>query len=324
MGLNRKKLKEWVHRKLMAVEPSEAFTLWHVGQHALQLVAHLSSAERNSDAVVDDIEQQVVYEASGHIEAWPGRQQYLLKANDRDGEEMGEYPFSLNGRQALSPGEALAEPLPELEHLAGGRVGPEFSHPAALFMLQGMRHNEALTKMVIEMGGRSHERDGRIIAAQQRTIEYLEKEKREFFDLHEEMRCRRHERELKQQEHEADAQRKDRLLGSLQTLVLPPLAAKLGAALSVDSPVPLPAAVSPPDGSAEAHAANDERTEEDPSEKDDLQAIATIFMSLPADKQAEIMDSLSAENQQRLLEIIQRAGARAAGVETAPPKAKAS
>jgi hypothetical protein len=301
MGLNRRKLTEWVCRKLVSLPMATRFTLWHEAKHGRHLVSHLTSDGLDPDDVASDVERQVSDEAGGHIEAWPGRQQYVVRAYAND-EEIGEYPFSLDRHDTVSAVESLALPTPEMEYQAEfyPSGGYSVSSPsAARVESQQMRHNEVLVRALVEQTTRNYERDERLIASLQRANEKHEARRFEQVELLEEMYSRRQERSLLQQQHVSDAQRKERLVTALTTMVFPALASKAGSILGGVGPT----GPSPRPQGADATA--------EPTEEDDLQTLAHIFMTLPSEKQSEFMEALSPDCQVQLLNIIRRAGARA-------------
>ena len=115
MSLSRRKFRAWVCRKTVCLTPAETFGLYHVARHAhaLHLVSKLSFSSNDPDDRADELERQVTEEVTDHIEAWPGRQQYVVRAYDEEGGEVGEYPFSMSAQNTRTESaEVMLMPTP--------------------------------------------------------------------------------------------------------------------------------------------------------------------------------------------------------------------
>lgn len=274
MALNRRKLKEWVTRRTLTPPLAIRFALWHSGKHGLSLVCQLAT-EGGTEDWPDVIERQVSEEAQDHANGWPGRQQYLVQAyTEKSDESIGEFALSMtasNTSLATTSLSLLDNETPDAELMNAGNLPPDFNHPHALVTTQQMRHTEALTRYVVELSMASRERDGQIIAVQQKQIDEMSKSRLDMTDMLEKMLSRSQERSLVQDKYDKEQGRKDKIMSTLLGFVLPEMARRAG--------VPLPEDVS-----------ND---------------IRLIFLKLPDEMQNEIMAALPEDDKDKLMDIFE-------------------
>ncbi len=285
MSLNPRKLKEWARKKAVTIPALDSFSLWHVERYDRRLISRLSIEAGSPIDQADDLERLVSEEVIDHTEAWPGRQRYVVQAQDEAGDALAEFAFSMT---AATPSAAalLTQPTPEMEAAYGGMIGANFSSPDTPIVFQLMRHNEALLRLVVEMSTGQAERDRKIIAQQQRSIDKANAKRFEVVELLEEMYCRRQERNLSQARHEADVRRKQELLSALTNTVVPSIAEALRRRFGIDTPG---------EGvdNTQPHESDSETTE---------QSSKQFFHTLPQQLQ-ELIRSLSPEDMQELISI---------------------
>ncbi len=317
MAFNRRKLREWVARRSLTPPVAKAFALWHVGRHAPSLVCQLPCEAADPTDRQHEIEQAVQDEVADHIEAWPGRQQYLVKAYDAAENEVGEFALSMIARDSrMDVSAELALRTPEQE--AAVAMGHEScaNSPAAMVMMQQMRHNESLVGRLYDLSVANSERDARLIALLTKKNEKLEDRRFEAVEMIEAMYCRRQERNLRQQKFDDDKNRKERLLSNLTTMVLPEIAKRVGLPANASRPTHVPtngsngangsSGANGASGSSGANGAGAHR--EDPR----VAAMREIFMKLPDQMQNDIVNALEPDDQHALLSIFRQAGADAA------------
>lgn len=267
MGLNRRKLKEWVSRRCITPPPPASFALMHVGrQGALALVCKLE-AEGAPDDRANAVERLVSEEASDHVEGWPGLQQYKVVALDQKDEPVGEHPFTLQSGAREDNAATLGMPTPDM-----GPAGAEsLNHAHTMVTIQQMRHNEGLVTALVDMASASRERDQAIIETLQSANDKMSHRQLDLIDLVEGMLTRKQERELTQQAYEEDKGRKDAVLAKVVKYILPAFAKEAG--------VPLP--------------------------DDVATTVKEIFLRLPAATQTQIIEELPEVDGEKLLALME-------------------
>ncbi len=266
MGLNRRKLKEWVARRCLTPPAPAGFALMHIGRHGPALVCNLA-AEGAPDDRADAIERLVSDEAGDHVEGWPGLQQYKVVALNEKGAPMGEHPFTLAAGASDDTASSLAMPTPDM----GGMAGTELNHAHTMVTVQQMRHNEGLVRALVEMSMTSRERDQEIISKQQRQIDKMQDRQLDVIEMMEGMMSRSKERELTQQAYDEDKERKDKLLAKVTQLILPAMAKEAGVAVPEDV----------------------------------VETVRGIFLRLPDETQNKIIADLPKPDAEKLLELME-------------------
>jgi hypothetical protein len=287
MSLNRRRFVDWIERRMLSVGDRPAsFHLCHLGRSGgHSLVCKLEPvAEAPADDIAHALAEQIEAEAIDHVEAWPGRQQYVMRAYTEAGHDAGEFAFfqtanHISHTHTHAVG-GITELTPEQAAFAGGNMAqPELlGHPLAMVASQGMRHAEGLVRFMVEQSAMNRERDAQIIKQQQAMIDKMQGRQTKMMDLVETMSSRQAERELAEQSYNDDKDRKDKLLDRLTTLVLPALAERAG----------VPTALLGADGGV------------------DINEIREIFLKLPDEMQDSIVGTLSEKDQATLLSIFKR------------------
>ena len=269
MSLNRRKLKEWVTRRSLTPPVAERFALYHQSRGGPNIVLNLI-ADGSGEQLADGIERQVREESKDHVEAYAGRQQYLVRAFDEHNAQLGEYPFALTAsRTVTDAASALALPTPDQDDVFNGQAPEQFSSPYAMLLNQQMRHNEAMVRYVVEMSMAKGERDCQIITKQNEHIDRLEGRRIEYIELIEGMYSERDERTLKLKRYETDQARKEKLLGTITNFVLPEMARRGGIPLG-----------------------------------DGLTELKQLFFRLPKKLQDEVVASLPPDDAEKMIELL--------------------
>ncbi len=290
MGLNRRKLKEWVARRLLTEPKPSSFALLHEGRHGTSKVCDLVAESGSPEDRAAIIERSVSEECKEHAEAWPGRQQYLVRALDAGGKAIGEHPFwmTATGNRAST---ALAMPTPEQEDAAHHahiidpqRAVPEMSHAATMVMCAQMRHNEGLVAKIVELATDHAERDAGIIRDQQLQIDRMEGRRLETIGLLENLLSQKQERDLVQVEYDNQEKRKDRMMGKLEDVVFPAImrSAIVKGMLKKD------------------------KGDDGPLSDDAADEIKQLFLKLPEEMQSKIVSELGEEDAHRLMDLFSR------------------
>jgi hypothetical protein len=266
MGLNRRKLKDWALRHMLRVPPANAFAVYHVGRHAPSLVTAITADEGTTDDRAETIERITVEEVTDHVEAWPGRQQYFVKATGENNDDLGEFAFAMSSRGNSASSDLTVYPPENDPHGSS-----EFQSPHAMVTLQQMRHNEGLVRWIVELSRSASERDAQIMAAQQRQIDLMEDRRMDVVGMLEGMYSQRQERDLKQSKQDKDEARKDKLLRLVTNFVIPEMARRSG--------------FTPPGDVAEE--------------------IKQIFMRLPEDTHTLILEQLPKPDRDKLLDLFE-------------------
>lgn len=274
MVLNRGKLRQWVSRRTLSPPIASRFAVFHIARHGDALIVSVGSAGSQDDWA-STVERVVTDETADHVEAWPGRQQYVVRAySDGNEESVGEFPFAL-AANAGAGGETvalLAAQTPDHDAAMIGQIPlQDFGHPHAMVMGQQMRHNESLMRCCVDLAMSSRERDGQIIARQQHQIDKMADERHKLLDAAEQMYSRKQERELVQNSWDEDKSRKDAMLSRVLEMVLPEMARSAGLSLSGDV----------------------------------ADEIKKLFLKLPEDVQSKVVSSLPKEDGKRLLDLFE-------------------
>ena len=234
MALNRRRFIEWIGRRMLYGDNPARFDLCHLDRaRGSSLVVKLQPLPNvATDDIANHIADEVHNEVLDHIEGWPGRQQYAIRAFTAGGEEVGEFPFVQTANSVIhtNAGEMLSEATPEQNALASGMLpNPEqLGHPTAMGAQQLMRHTEQLTRFTVEMASMRAERDAQIIRIQQTSIDKHTAQQSKMVEVMEAMYSRQAERDLAEKTYRDDESRKERLLDNLTRLVVPALAKRAG------------------------------------------------------------------------------------------------
>lgn len=287
MGLNRRKLKEWVTRRLLTAPKAEAFALLHEGRHGASKVCDLVANSGSPEDRAAMVERLVSDECKEHVEAFPGRQQYIVRALDGKGNAVGEHPFSIAATGNASSS-ALAMPPPELESAYANQVidpqrVPEMSHAATMVMVQQMRHNEGLVAKLVELSTEHAERDAGIIRDQQLQIDRMEGRRLETIGLLENLLSQKQERDLVQAEYDNQEHRKERLMTKLEDVVFPAIMRSAIVKGMLNQ------------GKADGVISDDAAEE-----------IKKLFLKLPDEMQTEIVNELGEDDAHRLMDLFAR------------------
>jgi hypothetical protein len=267
MGLNRRKLKEWVSRRCLTPPPPTSFALHHIGRHGPALVCRLE-AEGAPDDRGDAVERLVSEEVADHVEGWPGLQQYKVVALDAKDQPMGEWPFTMQAAGARDDATShLALPTPDM----GGMGAESLNHAHTMVTVQQMRHNEGFARALVELAMSSRERDADIIAKQQRQIDKYADRQLDVIEMMEGLMTRKQEREIAHATYEEDKHRKDQVLSKITQYILPAMAREAG--------VQLP--------------------------EDVGESIKMIFLRLPEDTQSLIIKQLPEIDRAKLFEVLE-------------------
>jgi len=279
MTINRRKLCEWVARRTLTPPMATAFKLFHVARHGVALVAEIPLSGGAEDWP-EHVARACHEEATGHVDGWPGRQQYIVRAYvEGNDEPVGEFPFGLAAQGEASTAE-LAQATPDYQAAMAGQIPlQDFSHPHAQVMAQQMRHNEALIRFLVDVTMHSRDRDGAIINRQQSHIDKLEADRFRIVEMTEDMLSRKQERAIKQERWETDKQRKEQLMAKLLQFVIPEAARRFGMTSTL--------------------------SENQQQGAEELDEIKQLFLKLPAEMQNEIVNQLPEEDSDRLLSIFE-------------------
>ncbi len=267
MGLNRRKLKEWVARRCLTPPSPASFVLMHVGRHGAAIVCKIDADDGAPDDRAAAVERAASEEAADHVEGWPGLQQYKVMALDGKGGSAGEHPFTMQAGSRDDGAAQLGMPTPDMGH-GGDGMGVN-----AMVTIQQMRHNEGLVRALVDMAGSARERDQEIIGKLQVANDKMAGKHLDLVDLLEGMMTRKQERELAQQTYEEDKARKDKTLSVIMKFVMPAFAKEAG----IDLP-------------------NDVAT-----------TVREIFLRLPEETQNQIISELPEPDGQKLLALMEGA-----------------
>ncbi len=297
MPLNHRRFVDWVERRMLSAAGSPSrFELCHVNKAGgYAVVCKLEPMEgAGADDIAETLAEQVAAEAMDHVDAWPGRQQYVVKAYTKEEHDAGEFAFyeTANAVTNSRASEMLIDMTPEQHALAGGHLPqPEMlGHPTAMVASQQMRHTEALVRSIVDMSTRQSERDTQIIRQQQSAIDKHDGRYIQMLELVEDMHSRQAERELEAKKYDDDNNRKERLLSNLTKYVLPAIGLKAGALV----------------GGKGKPAAGDD---------DDAKTVAkirAIFLNLPKETQDKVLADCTEEQKDTLLDAFVAAGEEAA------------
>lgn len=210
-----KKLSGWIERQLSLPDLLDKLVLRHVqadGKHGSEVGTWSvpadekdggTAADRNPDALADRIIETAEQDAG----ALGSVQRYLLSAwfagEDRP---SGRFAFRASGAEDededADGSEALTEP------------------PSMRGMLQQlMRHNEALMRSSVGQTMHVMEMQTRIIRSQDETVQKLVGEKMETISMVEELRTKKHERELAEQEQKVQLDMKRDIVDAVKMLL---------------------------------------------------------------------------------------------------------
>ncbi len=295
MALNRRRFQEWVERRMLSAgEVPARFQLEHVSKAGpCSLVCKLEpiSDAAGADDIAQIVAEQVHQEAIDHIEGWPGRQQYVVRAYTETDREVGEFAFFqiANHITHTQASRSMVELTPEQDAMAAGHLpnAEQLGHPTAMVANQQMRHNEGLVRYMTEMSAMSRERDASIIRSLQASNDRHEDRNMQMMQLFETMCSKQLERELATKTYEDDRDRKERLMENLNKWVLPEIAKRVGVALP----------------------ASDKSSGEDSATM--VADIRDIFLSLPDEMQNAFVAELEESKRDRLMSIFERAGTSA-------------
>ncbi len=288
MGLHRRKLKEWVARRLLTAPKADSFALLHEGRHGTAKVCDLAADSGSPEDRAAVVERAVSDECKDHVEAFAGRQQYLVRALDGSGKAVGDHPFWITSTGNKASG-ALMLPTPEQDadshaHIIDPqRNAPEMSHAATMVMIQQMRHNEGLVAKIVELSTEHAERDAGIIRDQQLQIDRLEGRRLETITLLEGLRSQKQERDLVQAEHDNHEGRRDRLMGKLEDVVFPAVMR-----------------------SAVVKGMLNKGKKDGVISDDSADEIKQLFLKLPEEMQSKIVSELGEDDAHRLMDLFAR------------------
>ncbi len=277
MSLNRRRFVSWIERRMVSADLPRRFELVHIDRGSRSVVCRLApKAEVGADDIGEQLADEVHQEVIDHVEAWSGRQNYVVRALSEDGREIAEFAFFqvANSLVHTHAAHEIGELTPEQDALGGGRMplAEQLGHPTAMVATQLMRHTEALTRHLVEVTSMQRERDAQIIRQQQQAIDKHETQHLKFMEMVEDMTSRRQERALAQAEHDANEARKAETFERINTLVLPAVAEKMGFS--------------------------------GPKAEDVLKELRSIFFSLPEEMQESVSAALPAEQKQKLFAIL--------------------
>lgn len=283
MTLNRRTLAEWVGRRTLQPPVATTFRLFHEGRHGLNQVCELP-LEGGAEDWPDHIARLVHDESQTHASAYPGRQQYMVRAYaDGIDQPIGEYPFGLTAGDEGSAA-TLSLQTPDYNTAMTGQIPlQDFSHPHAMVMAQQMRHNEGILRSLVDVTMHSRDRDGAIIKRQQEHIDHLEADRMKVLEMAEELMSRKQERQIVQEKWDSEKRRKDQIMAKLITFVLPEFAKRAGVA------------------GVKAAPSNGEADKE-------LDEIKRMFLKLAPETQNQIVAELPEDDSDRLLTIFEGGG----------------
>lgn len=311
MALNRRKLRDFIELRLTQLPLADRFVLVHEGRFGPNEVCVLDfDPKLPEEDAPSSLERLVSETVEEHVDGFPGRQQYFVRAFAGD-TPRGEFAFGETASFSSRVGQALTQDTPEMDRLShasayGGGGGAAaglapLTHAHAQIVAQQMRHNEALTRGIVELSTRQSERDAEIIAGLQRNLARHEDRAAEMIQLREEMLSDEQVRRLQDLKFERDDQRKERLTKRLEGL-LPHIFRRLGVPASVAGHIT--------GGSQKAETKSGEAdAHEGPDPVGGLVTrLRDYFMGLPPQVQDEVMDALTDDHAPELLNIIRELG----------------
>lgn len=279
MALNRRRFQDWITKRGLMPPIADGFILYHLTQHGPSVLCKLGADEPTPEDLAAHIEREVSDEVRGHVDGWPGSQQYVVRSfagND----QTGEFAFSDSASLTSSAAAEIQLGTPDQDPLKSNMpVG--FETPHAMVTVQQMRHNEGLVRMLADVVMHSRQRDSETISALTRTVEKYQRDSMKTLELIEGMQTRKLERELIQKKYDSDEQRKSAIMGKLTGLVIPAIARQAG----IDK-VLMP----PSKPSVDANA---------------IEEVKKLFLKLPSEMQDSMLEELGEDDAHRLLNIFQ-------------------
>lgn len=281
--MNARRFAQWIGKVHLLPPGADSFELWHVSREVGEALVSRLDSSAEGDELPRSLEREALEAARGHAEGFEGTQRYAVRARAGD-QQLGEFAFRvLSTALTTSSAQTLADPIPEEQSIAGA----DMPKAIAMMVVQQMRHNEALTRTMMEMCARSNEQLARENASLRRHQDAAEDRRINSIELMETMLSDQHKRELETREAESRHARRERLWSTLEQRVMPALAKRWG------FPLPQPG-----------------------DDKRDVTKVARIFMSLPDDMGHAILEALDEGDREALLEIFASYAPAAGGAES--------